>query len=312
MIGIAKGPLLTKWCKMRRVTSFFYIIKKEEFTLSTLKRVTLGDALYDVKRPWPNQEKSRIFSEISHLSLAPTGEVYILQRQEPIIIVFSYEGERIKKWKHPLLDGGHALHIAENGRVFLADWDDHILLIFDSNGELLQVIGDSMRPRFGQPFNHPTDVAVAPNGDLFITDGYGNSCVHHFDAQGNHIKTWGEPGEGPGQFSTPHALCFDKEGRILVTDRENNRVQIFNQEGHYIGQIGHLYHPMDIAVDTEGFIYVTDQTPRLSKFSPEGKLIGRCRTMGTYAHGLDVDPEGNIYLAEMLPSNVTKLIKVEE
>lgn len=274
---------------------------------TTRKRVALGNTIYEVERPWPCLLKGQSLSEVSHLSLSPDGRVYVLQRQDPFVLVFSSEGKLIDQWEHPLLDGGHALHIVTDGRVFLTDWDDHWVQIFSADGELLQVIGDPQRPGFGTPFNHPTDAAVAPDGDLFVTDGYGNSCIHHFDSSGNLIKSWGRPGKGPGEFSTPHALCIDGQGRILVTDRENNRVQIFDQDGRYLGQIEDLYHPMDIALDKQGFIYVTDQTPRLSLFTPEGELVGRCRTLGTYAHGLDVDAEGNIFLAEMLPSNLTKL-----
>ena len=178
----------------------------------TLKRVALGDTLYDVKRPWLPQEKSGIFSEVSHLALAPTGEVFVLQRQEPIITIYSHKGELIKEWRHPLLDGGHALHIAEDGRVFLADWDDHLIMVFSSNGELFTGDRQSQRPRFGKPFNHPTDVSIAPNGDLFITDGYGNACVHHFDPQGNHIKTGANLARNRVSFPRPMHFASIKKG----------------------------------------------------------------------------------------------------
>ena len=103
-------------------------------------------------------------------------------------------------------------------------------------------------------------------------------------------------------------MLIDRQGRVLVADRENNRVQICSQDGRYLGEIRDLHKPMAIAEGPEGLIYVTDQTPRLHAFDPGGKLIGRCRTFGTYGHGVDIAPDGSIIVVEMLPSHVTKLV----
>ena len=118
----------------------------------------------------------------------------------------------------------------------------------------------------------------------------------------------GRPGVGPGEFSTPHAICVDKRERILVVDRENNRVQIFDREGKYLDEWGDFYHPMDIYEDSSGMIYVTDQTPRLSMMSPEGELLGRCRPVLNMPHGISGNDQGDLFLAEMNPTRVTKLV----
>ncbi|MCC2653978.1 MAG: hypothetical protein K0Q60_4144, partial [Microvirga sp.] len=121
------------------------------------------------------------------------------------------------------------------------------------------------------------------------------------------LATWGRPGRGALEFSTPHAIAVDRTGRLLVGDRENNRVQILDRAGRWLGEIGGLYKPMAVEPTPEGGILVTDQTPRLSLFSPDGELIGRCRTFGTVGHGLGLAPDGAIFVAEMGPDMLTRL-----
>ena len=91
----------------------------------------------------------------------------------------------------------------------------------------------------GGPFNLPTDIAVAPSGEMFVTDGYGNARVHKFAADGTHLLSWGEPGTGPGQFSLPHGIWIDRHGRVMVCDRENDRVQVFDQQGTFLAHLAH-------------------------------------------------------------------------
>jgi DNA-binding beta-propeller fold protein YncE len=121
---------------------------------------------------------------------------------------------------------------------------------------------------------------------------------------------WGNPGSGNVEFSTPHAIAFDSAGRLLVCDRENNRVQILDRAGTWLGEIGGLYKPMAVEPTPEGGVLVTDHTPRLSQYSAEGELVGRCRTFGTVGHGLALAPDGPIFVAEMGPDTLTRLVPV--
>ena len=124
--------------------------------------------------------------------------------------------------------------------------------------------------------------------------------------------SWGNPGAAAGEFTTPHAVWIDAENRVLVADRENNRVQVFDREGTYLTEWHDLYHPMDICGYINGSVLVTDQVPRLSLFSLNGRLIGRCRPALNGAHGAWADRHGNIFLAEMIPSRITKLTLLGE
>jgi peptidylglycine monooxygenase len=152
---------------------------------------------------------------------------------------------------------------------------------------------------------------VAANGDIYVADGYGNSTVHVFSPGGELKRTWGRPGSGPGEFSVPHAVRIHPDGRVLVTDRENHRVQVFSPDGEYLNAWGDFFRPMDLYVDPDGMVYVTDQVPRLSMLTPEGKLVGRCRPVLNGAHGIFGDSGGNLYLAEAAPENrLTKLTRL--
>jgi peptidylglycine monooxygenase len=176
-------------------------------------------------------------------------------------------------------------------------------------GRVVLTLGHRGRPALQAPFNHPADVAVSPAGEIYVADGYGNSSVHRFSADGRHLSSWGTPGAGRAQFTTPHGIWVDPQNRVLVADRENNRVQLFSPEGDYYGEWRDLYHPMDIYVDALGTVYVTDQIPRISMYSPDGHLLARGRPVNVGAHGVWGDSHGNLYLAEVGLHQVTKLAR---
>jgi peptidylglycine monooxygenase len=134
--------------------------------------------------------------------------------------------------------------------------------------------------------------------------------VHRFSGSGDLITTWGEPGTSPGQFTTPHGIFALADGRVAVTDRENNRVQVFSATGDFLAVWPDFYHPMDIFQDAAGRVHVTDQIPRLSMLSPDGALLARCRPVLNGAHGMWGDAAGNLYMAEMNPSRLTRLVPV--
>lgn len=269
--------------------------------------VVLGTRRYRVDTPWEKMPAGEHLGLVSQLGCDSNGRVYLLQRAFPAVLVFAPTGELEARWDHVHIMDGHGIYVSPDDRVFVIDRDAHQVLIFDTAGQLLQTLGERHWPRHNSAFNHPTDVAVAPDGEMYVSDGYGNSLVHRFSADGRLLKSWGRPGDGAGEFTTPHAVWIDGRDRVLIADRENNRVQIFDRDGAYLGEWRDLYHPMDIGADENGGILVTDQVPRLSLFSLDGELVGRCRPALNGAHGISVDRNGNIFLAEMIPSRITKL-----
>jgi DNA-binding beta-propeller fold protein YncE len=174
------------------------------------------------------------------------------------------------------------------------------------------------------PFNRPTGVAIAPSGDIYVSDGYGNARVHRFTADGELIQSWGEPGNGPGEFNLPHGIGVDSEGLVYVADRENDRIQIFSPDGEYVDSWTHLQRPTDIYFDGGGLAYVAnlwwrvgqtsmtsgeirhDLPGHVSVLDSKGNLLlrwisaDRCRPGNFVApHTICVDSRGDLYVGEV-------------
>ena len=270
--------------------------------------VALGNQRYRVERPWGQLPSSLSFAGIADVTVMPSGNVAALLRSDPAVLVFDPEGSLVAQWSMPDVVAGHYIRATARGRLLLSDFDGHRIFVLAEDGRCERVLGDRYHPRFGAPFNHPADAVEASDGDIFVADGYGNSCVHRFSAEGNLLATWGRPGNGPREFSTPHAIAIDGAGRLLVGDRENNRVQILDCTGKWLGEIGGLHKPMAVEPTPDGGFLVSDHTPRLSLFSADGTLVGRCRTFGTFGHGLGLrTSDGSIFIAEMGPDTLTRL-----
>jgi sugar lactone lactonase YvrE len=182
----------------------------------------------------------------------------------------------------------------------------------------------STAKRGAGPFNRPTRLFEAPNAELYVTDGYGNARVHRFSADGGLLQSWGEPGDGPGQFNLPHSVWVHTDGRVFVCDRENDRVQIFSLTGEYVGSWTNVTRPADLAIDTNGYVYIgelaweagtktmagrpiTETRPsQVTVRDLEGNVLSRWGGPDPFepasfssAHGISVDRHGDIYVAEV-------------
>ncbi len=269
--------------------------------------VILGDRRYAIHRKWAKPE-GQGFGFLSDLMVDGAGHVHVAQRgMDQPVLVFDRDGRQIGAWGEGTLAEPHYINASADGGILVADRDAHQVLRFDKDGKVVQALGKRHWPSLDAPFNHPTAAAQAPDGEIYVADGYGNSSVHRFAADGSLIRTWGGQGSGPGAFTTPHAVAIDSRGRVLVADRENNRMQVFDREGNFIAEWGDFYHPMQIWIDDRDLVFVTDQIPRISLLTLDGKLVGRCRGAINGAHGLSGDADGNLYLSELSPQEVTKL-----
>jgi DNA-binding beta-propeller fold protein YncE len=271
--------------------------------------VGTGEFVYDVVRPWGTLPPGWRLGLVSHVAVDSRDRVYFYQRAEPPVLVFDADGHFLTAWGGQRLRDAHGIFIGPDDHVYLCNRDEHEVLKLSPDGRILLVLGHRGRPALQAPFNHPADVAVSPSGEIYVADGYGNSSVHRFSPEGRHLASWGAAGAGPGEFTTPHGIWVDGPDRVLVADRENNRVQLFSPEGDYYGEWRGLYHPMDIYVDGGGTVYVTDQIPRLSMYSRDGRLLARGRPVNVGAHGVWGDSRGNLYLAEVGVNQVTKLVR---
>ena len=272
--------------------------------------VRLSHRQYRVERSWarvPSAVKVGLFSKAA---VDRAGNLYLCQRADPPILVFGPDGSFIKSVGSAQVDDAHGICISPDGSIFVVDRDRHQVLAFDAEGKIVTRLGERDTPAFQAPFSHPTDVAVAATGDIYVADGYGNAVVHRFAADGRLRRTWGGFGDGPGHFITPHGIHLLRDGRVLVGDRENNRVQIFDPEGNYLSEITGLFHPMDIYVDSDDTVFISDQVPSIQARGADGAYLGRCKPPVASPHGLTGDVHGNLFVVDPRMSEVMRLTPV--
>ena len=183
------------------------------------------------------------FGRVSAVATDSAGNVYVFQRGKKAdpLIVFDSAGRYLRSWGRGMFGNPHGLRVDRNDNVWVTDNGDHQVMKFTSTGKLLLTLG--IKGKAGtddRTFNRPTDIAFAPNGDFYVSDGYGNSRVVKFSRDGKYLFAWGKPGKGPGEFQVPHSVAVDSKGTVYVSDRENNRIQIFDSDGHYLRQWTHL------------------------------------------------------------------------
>jgi streptogramin lyase len=234
------------------------------------------------------------------------------------IIVFDRDGSYLSSWGAGLFAFPHAIRVDENDNLWIVDREHGQIMLFTGSGELLRTIGtrghrsdtgvapdDFSSAAYrnvkhgGGPFNLPTDVALTPSGDMFVSDGYGNARVHKFAADGRHLRSWGEPGTEPGQFNLPHGIWIDRHGLVLVADRENDRVQLFDQDGTFL-QIWptELIGPAFFYVDADDIVYIPEHNGGLvSVLTLEGERLARWGDPSFRScHGIWGDSHGDLYV----------------
>jgi peptidylglycine monooxygenase len=275
--------------------------------------VALGDARYRVERPFGSWPQNSGF--VTDVTVDARGHVFVMLRHDPLVhpddprvIELSPEGNYVAGWGGDLIADSHMLTADAQGRILCVDRDMHEVIICSTAGERLGGLGARGEPL--APFNHPTDVHVSAWGDIYVADGYAASRIHHFSAYGVHKQSWGSQGCGEGQFGWPHAIWTHADGRVVVVDRINDRVQVFDPDGNHLQSWTQFYQPVAIWGDEDGNSYVTDMIPSLQKIGPGGERLGRCRPMLNGAHGLFGTPEGDILLAEANPSRLTRLVRL--
>ena len=242
------------------------------------------------------------------------GRVYALCRGNHPVLIFDGDGNFKSCWGEGHFRWPHGIFIDADDNVYVTDSQTHTVEKFTLGGKLLMRLGerDWAAPLLRRaPFNMPTGLAIGPSGDLFISDGYANFLVHRFSPEGELLKTWGEPGTGPGQFALPHFIGVDRHGTVYVCDRENGRVQLFTHDGEYITAWTGLNNPADISIDQEKDIaYVAEiggpYQPKISIRDLQGNELSSWEGRESegkgvleVAHGIGVDSDGNIYETEI-------------
>lgn len=250
----------------------------------------------------------------SAVDLDCQGNVYLFHRGQHPIIRFDSTGQFQKSWGHDLIKTPHGLRIDRAGDIWVTDIGNHRVFKFDSSGKLMLALGTGKAGDGDDEFNQPTDVAFGPDGEVFVSDGYGNNRVKKYSAQGKFISSWGRAGKGPGEFSLPHAIIVDSRGRVLVGDRENNRIQVFDREGLLL-ETWTGFAPYGLAFGQDGVLYVaTGREYDIVSLDAAGKVNQRWGRKGAAAgefdlpHMLAADAAGNLFVAEVGGKRLQKLI----
>ncbi len=304
-----------------------------------------GGFRYEFVEGWGRlPEGFRLGGEIPGVATDSQDRVYVFNRGEHPVVVFDRDGRFLGSWGEDAFSRPHGITITPDDIVWCTDDMDHTVRKFTLDGKLLQTIGTKNRPsdtgyivaespslvsikRGAGPFNRPTKVAIAPTGDLYVTDGYGNARVHRFTAAGELIQSWGEPGDQPGQFHLPHSAWVHTDGRVFVCDRENCRVQIFSATGELLDIWKMAGRPAELWIDADNHVFVatletiaggrtlagqvmTESCPcQISIRDLDGKVLAQWggKNPGqpdsfVSSHSMCLDSRGDIYIGEIAQS----------
>lgn len=279
---------------------------------------------YEALDQWESMPAGSRLIECPGVAVDSQDRVYVMTRnQDSPVVVFDRDGTWLRSFgQDTFSERTHGISIGPDGFVYCADDGTHTVTKFTPEGELVMTIGTPGQPAKkwgGEPFNRPTHAAVSPaTGDIYVSDGYGNSRVHKFSPEGRLLTSWGEPGIDAGQFIRPHNVAVDAQGRVYVADRECHRVQIFDADGGFITMWSNIHRPDGMTIGPDGNIYIgelngipgVDDAPglghRVSVLSQDGKLLARFgdpeegEAPGQFIapHGIAVDSRGDIYVAE--------------
>jgi streptogramin lyase len=301
---------------------------------------------YRTVENWGTLPEGRPWGSTSAVDIGQDGSIWVAERcgantcagsNLAPILQFDSSGKLLKSFGQDLFVFPHGIFVDKQGNIWITDAQGkdgkgHQVIKFSPEGKILLALGKAGVAGDGpDKFNQPSDVVVAPNGDIFVADGHGgnsNARIVKFSRDGKFIKSWGKKGSGPGEFDTPHALAMDSQGRIFVGDRANNRIQIFDQEGKFLAEWKQFGRPSGIFIDKRDVIYVADSESRTDNHPgwKRGIRVGSAKDGSVIAfipdpepdpdhhstsaaEGVAADSAGNVYGAEVGPKDIKKYVK---
>jgi sugar lactone lactonase YvrE len=290
---------------------------------------------------WGRLPDGVTLGDVPGVAVDSRDRLFAFQRGEPPVLVFDREGEFVTSWGHGVFKRTHGIHIAPDDSVYCVDDVGQAVRRFSPDGRLeLEITAPDQTEvtgyrrgyhrsvlRSAPPFCFPT--AAAPSHDgrhLMVTDGYGNARLHRFDRTGELVSSFGDPGDGPAQFIIPHGIHVESDGTMFVSDRENERAQIFSPNGEFVGAWTGMNCPNNIVRGPDGYYYTTElgrtvQGPPGAKYVVEDALPPRVTVRDSTGaivtewgapepdraffapHGIAIDSRGDLYIGEVSASN---------
>lgn len=301
-----------------------------------MTRFGSGELRYELVEGWEQLPKGWTHADVAGVCTDADGNVFLYARGEHPVIIYDRDGKFVDSWgEGRFAFRTHGMFMGQDGFMYLVDEQSSTVARYSVDGTLLQSFGPQgvttdtgysvehrVVERAAGPYNRPTNIALAPSGDVYVCDGYGNSRVHRFTGDGEFVQSWGETGSGRAEFQTPHSIWVHDDGRVFVADRQNERLQIFDPDGSYLDEWNDVQRPQDIYMAPDGLVYVvelswspgelsykqgeiTEYLPgRLSIYDAEGSVLVRWLQADLTKpdailapHGVWVDDEGSIYIA---------------
>jgi hypothetical protein len=289
---------------------------------------------------WPQKPADVKWGEMPGVAVDRQDRVWIFTRAAPYVQTYAADGTFVGAWKDFEYGRAHHLKFDPEGNLWLADIGLHTVRKHGPDGKLLLSLGTPGKPGVDEShFDKPTDMAITPAGDVFISDGYGNNRVVHFDKSGKFVKAWGKKGRGPGEFDLPHWIGVDSKGLLYVADRNNARIQVFEQSGRFVAEWKDLLVPWNIWITPKDEIWSCGSTPTLHKneqgmtgipppdqvfmkFDGTGRVLQVwCPPKGVdgqekpgdcnWVHAIALDSKGAIYAGDIKGMRVQKFLKVD-
>jgi sugar lactone lactonase YvrE len=290
----------------------------------------------------------RTWGQVPTVDIDSKGHIWVLDRcggtgcvgstLDPVL-EFDVSGKLLKSFGSGMFVFPHGIFIDRNDNIWTTDGQGkdgkgQQVIKFNQDGKVLMRLGTAGVSGEGpDTFNKPSDVAIAPNGDIFVADGHGgedsNARIVKFTKDGKFVKAWGKKGPGPGEFDAPHSLAFDSRGRLFVADRGNNRIQIFDQDGKLLDIWKQFSRPTGVFIDKHDTLYVADsdsdsernpgwkrgirigsaKTGKVEFFIPYEGPDPKPGTNGPPAEGVAADAQGNVYGAEVAIRTLKMYVK---
>ncbi|HWE49811.1 MAG TPA: peptidyl-alpha-hydroxyglycine alpha-amidating lyase family protein [Bryobacteraceae bacterium] len=311
--------------------------------ISLAAAVALAQSHPDLPNPykevvnWAKLPEGMKFGQVISVQVDAHNNMWVFHRGDPPMLEFDPSGKLLTSWGSGMFVQPHGLFIDRDGNIWATDGrgkdgKGHQVFKFTPQGKILMTLGKAgVAGTTSDTFNAPSAVLVAPDGDIFVADGHGgntNARVVKFAKDGTFIKAWGMKGSGPGEFDIPHAIAMDSKGRIFVADRNNNRIQIFDQEGNYLTEWKQWGRPSGIVIRKDDTMYVVDSesnTARNPGFkrgirigsAKDGKIVAMIpdkdpdpdTTKVLGVEGVGVDLKGGVYGADVGRMRLLKYVK---
>lgn len=286
--------------------------------------VGTGTFTYDILDDWAKLPQDWTLGQ-AEPAVDQDDRVYVFNRSDHPLVVFDREGNFLAEWGQGVLSDAHGIFISADDFIYLPVRLAHAVVKYTLDGRPMLTLGmwdkpsdtggarpDGTVQRAAGPFNRCTDIALSPSGDLYVSDGYANCRVHKFSPEGRYLFSWGRPGKSaPGEFHIPHGIWVHWDGRVLVCDRENNRIQVFTPEGNYITQWTGLARPCDIWIDADETVYVPELDAFMTILDMEGNVLAKLDAgTGHGGHAVWGDSRGDLYVGHnMEGKRLLKLIR---